>query len=187
MSSIPQKDVSSTKKRDLELFTELSGRYQLQVLGYIYATLHNLDDAEDVYQQTSIIMWDKFDEYEVGSDFLKWACTVARYEVLNFLRTAKNRPRYFSDEYIQQVAELPSGHDSGRLESRQQALNGCLRRLRNRDQQLIERCYGGATKIHEVARQLGRTPESVYTSLRRIRRTLHECINRALALESGHE
>lgn len=139
-------------QRDAEDFAELLGKYQLQLLGYIYASLHNMDDAEDVYQQSCIVMWRKFDEYQagsyqVGSDFLKWACTIARYEVLNFIRSSKHRPRYFSDDYLQHVAELPTEDDTEHVAARQQALHGCMRRLRQRDQQLVVRCYCETGKI----------------------------------------
>lgn len=168
-------------------FEQLSAQYQLQVLGYIYANLRNMDDAEDVYQQTCLVMWRKFGEYQQGSDFLNWACTIARYELLNFIRSSKNRARYFSDDYLKYVAQSHGEDNTECTATRQQALRGCLDRLRSRDQQLVMQCYSGTDKIQDIARDMGRTPDSVYTSLRRIRRTLYECIRRTLASEGGHE
>ena len=60
-------------------------------MGYIYALVHNMNDAEDIYQQTSVILWRKFEEYEAESDFFRWASIIARYEVLNFFRTSSTR------------------------------------------------------------------------------------------------
>jgi len=178
---------SKSKSHRIDEFTELSGACQLQLLGYIYSTLRNLDDAEDVYQQTCIIMWRKFDEYESGTDFLKWACTIARYEVLNFIRSRKNQARYFSDDFLENIAPIPRQENMARGEARQRALAGCLGRLKKTDHQLIMRCYRGRGKILDVAKEIGRPADSVYSSLRRIRSVLYDCINRTLALEGIDE
>lgn len=152
-------------------------------MGYIYSMVRTLDDAEDLYQQTCMVMWRKFDQYVSGTDFLSWACSIARFEVLNFLRTRKNRGRYFSDDYFQHVARLRDYDSAEHLESRQRALSDCLDKLRPQDKELISQCYGGSRTIREVAESLGRPAKSVYGSLRRIRRALFRCISASVAKE----
>ena len=79
-------------------FAELLTHHQGQLLGYIYSLVRNLDDADDLFQQTSLVLWDKFDQYDPSRTFAAWACGVARYEVLNFLRARSRDRLYFSDE-----------------------------------------------------------------------------------------
>ncbi len=163
-------------------FADLVGRHQIQLMGYIYAMVHNLEDAEDVYQQTSIVLWRKFDDYTPGSDFLAWAATIARYEVLNFVRTKKTRDRYFSDGLISEIAADQNEDAAAEGDERRAALVGCVEKLPESDRRLIEQCYAGSQSVRQVAEDLDRPVKSVYASLSRIRRVLSACITRVLSL-----
>ncbi len=72
---------SSARKAE---FAEQLARHHGQLLGYIYSLVRDLDDAEDLFQQTSLVLWDKFDQFDRSRSFVAWACGVARYEVTEF-------------------------------------------------------------------------------------------------------
>ena len=42
--------------------------------------LGSADDAEEVLQQTATISWTKFDEFQSGTDFVRWALTDGQAE-----------------------------------------------------------------------------------------------------------
>jgi len=42
--------------------------------------------TEEISQAVAVIMWRKWDKFEVGSDFMKWARGIARFEVLKYRR-----------------------------------------------------------------------------------------------------
>ena len=161
-----------------ELFSDLLGRHQIQVIGYIYALVHNLDDAEDIYQKTSLVLWNKFDQFDTQSSFFAWASQVARYEVMNFHRTRSARNRYFSESLMEAIAESRSPEVESEMEARRQALPICLEKLSPSDQELIDKCYADRQTIKQVAESIDRPPKSVYDSLSRIRGTLYDCVNR---------
>jgi RNA polymerase sigma-70 factor (ECF subfamily) len=154
---------------------------QTQLFGYIYSLVRDLDDAEDLFQQTSLVLWDKFDQFDHERRFINWACGVARYEVMNFLRTRSRSRLYFTDELSLSLIEAQEELKDERLEERRDALSGCMNRLRPRDRDLLDACYGRATCIQDVARTWGRSTQSIHNSLRRIRRMLFECVRRSLA------
>src|SRR5262245_57502343 len=79
-------------------FASLLERHQTQLFSYIYSLVRDLNDADDLFQQTSLILWDKFDQFDGEKSFIAWSCGVARYEVLNFLRSRSRQRLYFSDE-----------------------------------------------------------------------------------------
>ena len=56
------------------------------------------------------------------------------------------------------------------------ALAKCMDRLCANDRDLVHRCYGDRVPVRQVAAQLGRSPESVHHSLRRVRSLLLKCI-----------
>ena len=163
-------------------FAEQLRLHQMQVFGYIYSLVRNLDDADDLFQQTSLAMWNKFDQFDPARSFGAWACGVARFEVANFLRARSRQKLYFSDDLSLLLAETPDGGGADHAEARRRALADCLGKLRGRDQKLIEACYGTEARIPEIARQWGRSAQSVHNSLKRIRRSLFECVRRSAAL-----
>ncbi len=54
-----------------------------------------------------------------------------------------------------------------------------MKKLRERDKDLLEACYGRSAGVREVARARGRSAQSIHNSLRRIRRALFECVRRS--------
>ena len=162
-------------------FAEQLGRHHGQLLGYIYSLVRDLDDAEDLFQQTSLVLWDKFDQFDPSRSFVTWACGVARYEVLSFLRARSRDRLYFGDELSLALIEAQETMEQERLEERRVVLAGCMKKLRERDKDLLEACYGRSAGVREVARARGRSAQSIHNSLRRIRRALFECVRRSLA------
>ena len=162
-------------------FVELLAQHRSQVFGYIYALLRNLNDAEDVYQDTALVLWSKFDEYAPGTYFVRWACTVARNCVATFLKQKHRSRRYFSVEFQEELASLQASIAPSEVELAQEALVDCMKKLPDNDRRLVEACYGGGLSFREVAEQLGRSAQSVYDALSRIRRQLIECCDRTIA------
>ena len=69
-------------------------------------------------------------------------------------------------------------------DARGEALERCLRELRERDRQIILLYYAEAKRTAgDVAEQLNRPVNTIYKALARIRRTLHECIEQRLAAD----
>src|SRR5882757_3613228 len=84
-------------ERDPVLFATLLRESRSRVFGYLLALVQNLSDAEDLYQHTALVLWEKFDQYEAGTDFGTWATSVAHFSALNFLRRQSRRRNLFND------------------------------------------------------------------------------------------
>jgi RNA polymerase sigma-70 factor (ECF subfamily) len=168
-------------------FAELLRRDQSRLFGYIHSLVRDLDDADDLFQQTTLILWTKFGAFDRRRNFFSWACGVARLEIANFLRRRSRQRRYFSDDLSLLLAEAQAEMSDAELEDRREALARCVEKLRLTDRDLLTECYGNLGGVHGAAGRRSRAPQSVYNSLRRIRRALFECITRALAQESRPE
>jgi RNA polymerase sigma-70 factor (ECF subfamily) len=166
-------------------FAERLRRHQAQLFGYIYSLVRDLDDADDLFQQTSLVLWDKFDRFDPSRSFLAWACGVARFEVSNFLRSRGRRRLCFCDDLQLLLIEAHEDLEREPLEGHRDALAGCMKKLRQVDQDLLEACYGRSARIPEVARHWGRSAQSIHNSLRRIRRALFACVRVSLAQQGG--
>ena len=66
-------------------FAESIDPIQGRLFAYIHSLVRDLNDADDLYQQTTIVLWKKFDTYRTDQPFISWAFGVARFEVANFL------------------------------------------------------------------------------------------------------
>jgi RNA polymerase sigma-70 factor (ECF subfamily) len=173
--------------RDLErkaAFAEYLRQDHTRLYGYIHSLVRDLNDADDLYQQTALILWKKFDEFDRARSFFAWSCGVARFEVANFLRARSREHLYFSDDLNLLLAEAQAEITDEEFECRRDALVRCIEKLRERDRELLRECYGDQFDVHGAADRRGRSPQSVYNSLRRIRRSLFECIARTLEREA---
>jgi len=165
-----------------ERFVMLFGRNQPALYGYVLSLLPNWADADDVFQQTSLTLWRKFDQFEPNSNFMNWACQIARYTVLNFRKKHRRDRHVFSDKLIELLAEEAVAETDLR-EAERRALDDCLAKLPDSDRDLIQQCYAEGTTIKQVARQTDRTANSLYKLLNRIRATLLHCIQQVLSAE----
>ena len=168
-------------------FAERLRRDQSRLFGYIHSLVRDLDDADDLFQQTTLILWKKFDDFDRRRDFFAWACGIARLETANFVRARARQRLYFSDDLSLLLAEAHAEMADRELADRRDALARCVEKLRQRDRDLLAECYGDEAGVRAAAGRHRRSAPSVYNSLRRIRRALFECVARTLARESRME
>ncbi len=173
--------MSDPSNEQIAAFSDLLSASRSRVFGYIYAMLHNMSDAEDVYQQTTVLLWQKFPEYEAGSSFASWALQVAYYNVKNFQRSQSQHRRFFSDAVMEKVAasygDMSDGESSDRLES----LLNCLGKLSPAHQQLLKKRYADGVTVKRLAEEVGKTEPAMAMALSRVRRVLERCIRSQLA------
>lgn len=174
---------SPSKSMDSGEFVRLFAQHQRGIHSYICSLAPSRSDADDVMQETSLVLWRKWDEFDRSRDFLRWACGIAFKEVLKVRRKAATSRCYFNEALLEQIA-AEAVRQSEDLELRHIALIGCMKKLTPRDRELIERRYQSKTTARQVAGDLGRSSSTVYKALMRIRSSLLGCIERSLAQES---
>ena len=157
-------------------FSQLLREHFNLLYGYILSMVQDPNDAEDLFQQTSLTLWKKFDQFETDGNFAAWAYTVARYDVLAFLRNRSRERARLSDQAIDTLADSHSAMPVEPASERQDALGKCLKALSAVQRELLDRAYVNRDKVKAIADGLGRTPQSVHSSLKHIRGKLLECI-----------
>jgi RNA polymerase sigma-70 factor (ECF subfamily) len=174
-------DVDKRQRAD---FSRQLQQDQSRLYGYIHSLVRDLNDTDDLFQQTALILWNKYETYDPERSFFGWACGIVRFEVANFLRSRGRQRLYFSDEFnltlLEATQELVADDEAPRLD----ALQNCMGKLRERDRELLQQCYENNEARTTIAANAGRSPQSLANSLRRIRRALFECVSRTLAISS---
>jgi RNA polymerase sigma-70 factor, ECF subfamily len=163
-------------------FVGLFLRHQRSLYGFIMQLVHDYDDAEDLLQKTGLVLWQKFEQFEPGTDFVSWARQIAKFEVHTYLKTKRRSRVSFSTATIDLLAEDIQA-ESPEADLRQEALMHCLDDLRPGDRDLVRNCYSRRGAMGQIARDLGRSIDGIYQSLRRIRHALLQCIERRITTE----
>lgn len=163
----------------VELFT----RHQRSLFLYILSQVPLAADAEEILQETNIVILQKFSQFTPGTSFFAWTSQIARFEVLRHREKQAGERRLFSNDFIDMIA-AESESTPEEVETRRRILQSCLRKLRRDDRELIQQRYATGQTGKRLAELLGRPANSVYQSIGRIRHMLQECVQRQLGTEA---
>lgn len=156
---------------------------QTRVYTYILSLLGDRDLADEVLQETNLVLWRKADEFEPGTEFGAWACTVARYQVLAQRQKLARDKLVFDDDVLDLVAERAAQRLAD-VPARQRALRRCLSTLSEDQRKMLLARYAEDGSVARIADELGRSAPSVSQTLYRVRQLLVKCIERRLAEEA---
>jgi RNA polymerase sigma-70 factor (ECF subfamily) len=150
--------------------------------GYILSLIGSLNEADDVLQNTNVVLLSKSSEFKAGTNFTAWACRIAFYQVMAHLKRQKRETLRFDDHLLAQLAEQAE-REMQPEDDQAAALRHCLRHLSSRNRDLVERRYAEHGSVEAMSRALGRSAGSISVTLHRIRLALRNCIDRQLARE----
>jgi RNA polymerase sigma-70 factor (ECF subfamily) len=163
-------------------FLRLLMAHQRRIYAFILTMVPNHGDAEDLFQETVLLMWSKFDGFARGTNFAAWGITVAKYQILSIRKRHATRGILFSEA----AAELLRSESERFIEQtdvRMQALRQCIDKLGPQDYELIRLRYRDEVTIEGIARQMGRSVQGIYKRIVRIHDALLRCVRRTLSEE----
>jgi RNA polymerase sigma-70 factor (ECF subfamily) len=167
-------------KNFAELFVDAQGR----IYRYILTLVPNTADAEDIFQQTSLTLWDKWEQFIPDSPFMPWACGIARNHIRNHIRKTmrQGKPIALSEHLIERISSIRAEAESD-LEDRRGVLADCLDGLSEKHRRMLDQRYDAGESIESVADTFGLSVEATYKAIQRVRHALFDCINGATASE----
>ena len=177
-------DVTTPPERlSHEAFALLFAQNHRRIFGYVRALVPNRVDADEVFQETCVVLWREFPNFRPGAPFLPWALAIA----FNQVRSQRHRNRraltLFTDDVLLQL-ESRQQTLIRQVDARGEALSRCLDKLVPSDRELVTRYYSEERTVPQVAEVTGRPVNTIYKALGRIRRTLLGCIDRQLQVET---
>lgn len=168
-----------------ETFVKLYTRHEPALRAFVRSLVSSWADADEILQNTALVLWRKFGDFDVTTNFMAWACTVARFEVLGWRRDRARDRHVFDEDLIELLASEAVAQQES-LASERSALEFCLGRLPDESRALVLAAYEPGAKLHEAATRLGKSATAFYKTLARIRASLLDCIReRRLAEEGG--
>lgn len=161
-------------------FLRLYVEHEEALRGFVRALVPTREDARDVMQEVTVVLWRKIGELSAMEDFRRWAFGVARMEALTFLRDRARDRHVFGDDVLALLADDAEA-DAEVFEAERIALEECLGKLDAAQRALVDAAYAPGVRIDALAASAGRSAMSLYKALHRIRLALMDCTQRVLA------
>jgi RNA polymerase sigma-70 factor (ECF subfamily) len=171
-------------KRTLE-FLKLFVRYQQEIYAYILTLVPHVHDADDLFQDGMIVMWQKFDQFRPGTNFAAWGVQIMRFQILDYRRNLARDKRVLIDDSLFDalIDHMPTIQDE--TAARIEALRKCLTLLDDRNKRIIKMRYERNISMEKIALYLKLSRRHVYHVLGQINNVLLRCMRRTLA-EGGY-
>ena len=160
---------------DYELFLVLFTKCQGRIQAFIRTLVHDPTKADDVFQDTSLVLWRSFATFRRDAEFLPWALGTARHQVLFYWRTRRRDRHVFSEALLADLADSTVTALEA-SESRMAALETCIATLSTRQRELLRMFYGENQRAEKIARHWGRSVHAVYKALKVMRKALFDCV-----------
>jgi RNA polymerase sigma-70 factor, ECF subfamily len=157
-------------------FLRLFVRHEQALRAYARVMVPNWDAVDEVIQEASVVMWRKLDLLDSPDNFLPWAKVIVRFEALRARRNFARDRLVFSEELLSMLADEASESDEDELVMEKAVLSRCFKKLSPANQELVLAPYAGSGRVKELAEQSGRSVNSLYKLLGRLRAKLQGCI-----------
>ena len=154
--------------------------HRAMLAGYVSFLVGDPHLAEDVLQETAVVLLLKGADLDRPEGFAPWARTIARFQALQ----AKRR-RYGAaslDDRLLDTLEAAWSADDTNQTGDVIALRVCLEGLPPRSREMLELRFRGGLSGRPLADRLGKPLNTVYVTLSRLYRALAACIK-----SRGHE
>jgi RNA polymerase sigma-70 factor, ECF subfamily len=176
-------DISPTEapapRNPNEDFLRLFLRHEAELRAFVRACLPQPEDVDEVMQEVSLIAWRKFTMLPEKEQFPRWACLIARFEILKRRRTHARDRLVLDEDILEKLAE-EGAEETSRRQHQLAALDDCIAKLPQERRELALTAYA----MKALAAQMGRTEGSLYQLLARIRQELLRCVERTLGQEA---
>ncbi|TWU31796.1 sigma-70 family RNA polymerase sigma factor [Novipirellula artificiosorum] len=165
-------------------FIQLLTSSQSRLYGYIMSLVLDPDQASDVLQQTNAILWEREENFELGTNFIAWSFRIAYYQVLAHRKQQQRDRLTFDTGLLSDLAQVASDRDEV-FETRQRMMRQCLEKLNSRQGEFIQRRYYAGSTLESIASETEMTINAVKQLLFRARNALTRCIDASLEREAS--
>ncbi|MCM8804153.1 MAG: sigma-70 family RNA polymerase sigma factor [Candidatus Omnitrophica bacterium] len=134
----------------IEKFEELVKKYEKMVYGIAYKFLNNKQDAEDITQETFLIIYRKIKNLRKYNSLTNWIYTIALNLTREYIR--KNYNKKFSQIFENSISLKSQDTSSIDYENLKEKIKNSLKKLSPHQKEAIELKYLNGLKIKEISR-----------------------------------
>jgi len=182
--SEPLKKGKTNEKDRSKIFFPLFIDNQKRIYTYILMLVPNRTYADEIMQEVSVILWQKFDTFTLGSNFVAWGIKIARLEVLSFYKKQRAK-RVIFDSDLMNMLSIQAEPTLNTMDAQIDALRKCVRKLKDTDRELIHLHYEKNYTIKDISGHVNRSVHALYKVFNRIHHYLLKCIQRTMRAEEA--
>jgi RNA polymerase sigma-70 factor (ECF subfamily) len=113
---------------------------------------------------------------------MKWARSIARFEILKYRRNLSRNRLVFNKDLIELLAKSSEDVEADfSSQDYTESLQLCIDRLPEKSKKIIEMVYQSEKTIKQIAEEIGKSPTSLYKTVDRIRKKLKSCLESRLS------
>jgi RNA polymerase sigma-70 factor, ECF subfamily len=161
-------------------FLDLFRQCETDLRAFIGAVVRDAHGREDVFQEVSRTLWEKFEDYDLDRPFGAWARGIAARKILEARRLRARFPLVFPPESVAAILDaFDQSDDLTQLHAA--ALRLCLDELPPRSREILTFRYDRGFPCARIARETGCSLKAIHQVLCRLRKALSACIERRIA------
>ncbi len=161
-------------------FVLLITGHQTAIYAYILTIHPDRVAAQDILQETNLVICRKLADFEPGTHFKAWALRVAYWQTMAYLKRVQRAGMVALEPDVLELVALDAEEQLGDFDDRHLALKSCLQKLAVGDASILLAHYQSGESLAEISGRLGRSRDALKQVLLRIRRSLRSCIERQL-------
>lgn len=174
------------QNEETKRFMSLLVPNQKKIYAFIRYLVPSRTDADDILQDTLTEMWNKFDQYQDGTNFVSWGLTIAKYKVMSFVRKKKSFGVHFSEKTIGLLQkEVVSTQRHNTLIERIEILKECTSKLSNKEKRMLHLRYEQGLTFEKISGQFCVSIPAIYKAVSRTHASLAKCVQSALRLRGA--
>ena len=158
---------------------------EMDLRAFVRSVVRDAAAEDDVFQETALVLWERFAEYDPERPFGAWARGIAAKKLLKRRDHEARFPAVLSPKAMQALLEAFDRIENRSDSRRQEALEECIGRLPEKSRDLVKLRYHDELKPEHIAQRTDRSIAAVYQALSRIRSLLEDCIRERLAAWEG--
>jgi RNA polymerase sigma-70 factor, ECF subfamily len=157
--------------QDESAFRSLFEQYGPQIQRYLRARLPNFTEADDVFSDTWLNLWNYAQSTNIES-FVAVAITIARNQVAGFYKKQSKRAETFLEDEVKGIHSVPL-HEKTFDSIDVDLLMGVINELHEEHAQIITLRYVHGHSVKDIARIVGKTENAtsiiIHRSIKKIR------------------
>ncbi len=152
-------------------------QYKRTLEGMLFAMVGDAAVAEDLFQEMAVLMTRKREQADETCKFVAWGRQIAVNLVRDWRKKlARGKVQTLDDDILEAVAGAFEASAESAWDARREALRLCSDKLPEKDRLLLQRRYEESVPVEQLAAELSVSRGALDTSLYRLRRALHDCV-----------
>lgn len=165
-----------------EFFVRQLMLHRKRIYAFILTLVGNTADAEDIMQETAVVMWEKYSQTEAIENFASLGMRIAHFKVLEFRKQQYQKRLQFDSTLFDRILGGAVAADE-KVDERFEAIKHCLSKLDATSRMLVEKRHQKGQTIKRIAASVKMSRHAAYKRIARLHDQLVQCVRRTLRQE----